>query len=95
LFHYLPSNEVLDENQKIYKINRLDFGLGTFTLPGTVPFFKLHCGVEAKHAIETMENLLPPETMLFTYNIRSHFQNLYFQTQDQAKAANFTWQLVT
>jgi len=31
---------------------RSGFGLRNFTLPATIPTFKLRCGVEAKRAIE-------------------------------------------
>lgn len=76
------------ENRHDRRVEVPDFGLGSFTLPGTtVPFFKLRCGVEAKRAIETMANLPSAQTMRSAYKIRSHFQALYFQAQDQAKAA--------
>ncbi|KAN0141512.1 hypothetical protein V8E53_000757 [Lactarius tabidus] len=64
-----------------------DIGLGTFTLPGSSPLFKLRCGVEAKRAVEIMQQLPKPESILSEYDVVSAFYKLDLQAQNQAKAA--------
>lgn len=49
--------------------------------------FKLCFGVEAKQLIEVMKDLLPPSLIIDSNQVRATFHTLYFQAQDQAKAA--------
>lgn len=64
-----------------------DFGLGNFTLPGHLPFFKLRCGVEAKRALEIMAQLPGPESIISNRDLIATFHWLYIQAQNQAKAS--------
>jgi len=64
-----------------------DFGLGNFTLPVTIPTFKLRCGVEAKWAIEKMTSLPSANAIKSDPDVESMFHSLSFQAQNQAKAA--------
>ena len=59
------------------------FGLGNFTLPGSLPGFKLRCGVEAKRAINIMASLPPANSIMRSYDHIS----VAFLAQNQAKAA--------
>lgn len=64
-----------------------DLGVGNFTAVGAMPPFKLRFGVEAKRAIEEMKGLPPPSSIINNNEVRVAFHTLYFQAQDQAKAA--------
>jgi hypothetical protein len=64
-----------------------DVGLGNFMPPGIFPFFKLRCGIEAKRAIRVMSDLPPPESLMTASDVMSAFHTLFFQAQNQAKAA--------
>jgi len=63
-----------------------DLGVGNFAV-GAMPPFKLRFGVEEKRAIEEMRGLPPPSSMINNNAVRFAFHSLYFQAQDQAKAA--------
>jgi hypothetical protein len=64
-----------------------DFGIGIFTKRGEHPRFKLRCGVEIKRAIEEMTSLPSPDSLINDPGTLIVFHTLYFQAQDQAKAA--------
>jgi hypothetical protein len=64
-----------------------DFGVGNFTPIGHGPKFKLRFGIEAKRTHPRMKILPPPQYIMDIPEIKSAFQTLYFQAQDQAKAA--------
>lgn len=64
-----------------------DLGVGNFTTVGVTPPFKLRFGVEAKRAIEEMKGLPPASSIINIDEVRAAFHTLYFQAQDQAKAA--------
>ena len=64
-----------------------DLGVGNFTTVGATPPFKLRFGVEAKRAIAEMEGLPPASSLIDIDEVRVAFHRLYFQAQDQAKAA--------
>lgn len=64
-----------------------DLGVGNFTTVGEAPPFKLRFGVEAKRSIEEMNGLPPPSSIIDSDQVRAAFHTLYFQVQDQAKAA--------
>jgi hypothetical protein len=64
-----------------------DLGVGNFTTVGETPPFKLRFGVEAKRSIEEMKELPPPSSIIDSDQVRAAFHTLYFQAQDQAKAA--------
>jgi len=63
-----------------------DFGLGNFTLPATIPNFKLYCSIEAKCAIERMTSLLSANAIKSDSDVESMFHSLFFQAQNQVKA---------
>ena len=63
-----------------------DFGVGNFTLNGP-PYFKLRIGAEVKRALPIMTNLLAPSSIEDDMEVKSAFHDLYFQGEDQAKAA--------
>src|SRR5271154_3871355 len=52
-----------------------DFGLGNFTLPGSLPSFKLRCGVEAKRAISIMASLPPANSIMRSTDVASLFHS--------------------
>jgi hypothetical protein len=64
-----------------------DIGIGNFTPAGMSPPFKLRCGVEAKRAIEIMSSLPNPDSIKADHRVTVAFHKLYFQAEDQAKAA--------
>lgn len=64
-----------------------DLGVGNFTTVGVTPPFKLRFGVEAKRVIEEMEGLPAASSIINIDEVRAAFHTLYFQAQDQAKAA--------
>ena len=64
-----------------------DLGVGNFTAVGVMPPFKLRFGVEAKRAIEEIKGLPLPSSIINNTEVRVAFHTLYFQAQDQAKAA--------
>jgi hypothetical protein len=64
-----------------------DLGFGAFTLPGCLPRFKLCCGVDAVPAVDIMKQLPDPETILSNSDVMTAFHGLYFQAENQAKAA--------
>ena len=57
------------------------------SLPDSSPNFKLCCGVEAKHAINIMTSLPPASSIMHIHDVKSLFQILSFQAENQAKAA--------
>ncbi|KAN0141514.1 hypothetical protein V8E53_000759 [Lactarius tabidus] len=63
-------------------------GFGAFTPPGCLPRLKLRCGVDAVPAVDIMKQLPDPETILSNSDVITAFQGLYFQAQNQAKAAH-------
>jgi hypothetical protein len=63
-----------------------DFGLGNFTLKE--PYFKIRVGAEAKRIMEQIMASLPaPETIQGNAEVMGAFHVLYYQGEDQAKAA--------
>ena len=64
-----------------------DLGLGNFTLPGVTPRFKLRVGVEAKRGIAVMATLPRPESIITHPAVELAFREVYFQAEDQTKAA--------
>lgn len=64
-----------------------DFGLGNFTLPGSLSAFKLRCGVEVKRAVKIMTSLPPANSIMDEFVVKALFHCLYFQARNQAKAA--------
>lgn len=64
-----------------------DFGVGNLTLNGP-PYFKLRVGAEVKRALPVMTNLPMPSAIEDEMEVKSAFHELYFQGEDQAKAAS-------
>lgn len=64
-----------------------DIGIGNFALPGALPSFKLRCGVEVKRPIHKMISLPTPHSLIRDRDVLAAFHSLYFQAEDQAKAA--------
>lgn len=64
-----------------------DVGVGNFTLPGTVPTFMLHFGVEAKRAVQAMHLLPPAQSLCEDREVLLTFHRLFYQAKNQAKAA--------
>jgi hypothetical protein len=62
-----------------------DFGLGNFSLQE--PYFKLRIGVEVKRSLRVMSSLPNPSEIDNDIDVMSSFHKLYFQGEDQAKAA--------
>lgn len=65
----------------------VDFGVGNFADAGAVPPFRLRFGVEAKRAIRLMQELPSPASIVNHSDVQVAFHHLYYQAQDQAKAA--------
>jgi len=63
-----------------------DFGVGNLTLNGP-PYFKLRIGAEVKRALPIMTDLPAPSAIEDGIEVKSAFHDLYFQGEDQAKAA--------
>jgi hypothetical protein len=63
-----------------------DFGVGNLTLNGK-PSFKLRVGAEVKRALPIMTSLPPPLDLEDNRDVMAAFHDLYFQGEDQAKAA--------
>jgi len=62
-----------------------DFGLGNFT--HQTPYFKLRIGAEAKRSLEVMASLPEPSVLETHLDVLSTFHSLFYQGEDQAKAA--------
>ena len=62
-----------------------DFGLGNFTHQS--PYFKLRIGAEAKRSLDVMMNLPEPSAIETLTTVVSAFHSLFYQGEDQAKAA--------
>ena len=63
-----------------------DFGVGNLALNGP-PYFKLRIGMEVKRALPIMTDLPAPSAIEDDAEVKSAFHDLYFQGEDQAKAA--------
>lgn len=66
-----------------------DFGVGNFTLqmPLRTSLFKMRFGVESKRIVKVMEGLPEPATVQGRTDVRLAFRGLFYQGEDQAKAA--------
>ena len=62
-----------------------DFGLGNFILPGSLPSFKLRCGVEAKRAINIMASLPPANSIMRSYDVASLLHSSLFRLRIKPK----------
>jgi hypothetical protein len=62
-----------------------DIGVGNFSLQA--PCFKMRLGVEAKRLVGAMENLPEPIAIQDHEDVLSAFHTLFYQGEDQAKAA--------
>jgi hypothetical protein len=62
-----------------------DFGICNFTHQS--PFFKIRVGAEAKRSLPVMENLPAPHTIEADRDVLKALHGLYYQGEDQAKAA--------
>ena len=64
-------------NEQDRRVEMPNIGIGNFTRPGTLPFFKLHCGIEAKRALQPMLGLPPPQSLKVHECIKTAFQILH------------------
>lgn len=62
-----------------------DIGVGNFSLQ--TPCFKMRLGVEAKRLVGAMQNLPEPMAIQDHEDVLSAFHTLFYQGEDQAKAA--------
>ena len=62
-----------------------DFGIGNFI--HQTPFFKLRIGAEAKRSLDIVRGLPSPNVIEDDVVVMRSFHKLYFQGEDQAKAA--------
>lgn len=63
-----------------------DLGLGNFSMP-TTPHVSLRLGVEVKRCMDLMRSLPECSDLEDVLDVRRAFHKLYFQGEDQAKAA--------
>jgi hypothetical protein len=64
----------------------LDLGLGNFSLT-TTPHIILQLGVEVKHCLDLMKGSPQYSDLEDVLDVRRAFHKVYFQEEDQAKAA--------
>jgi hypothetical protein len=62
-----------------------DIGIGNFSLQA--PCFKMRLGIEAKRLVGAMQNLPEPMAIQDHEDVLSAFHSLFYQGEDQAKAA--------
>ena len=62
-----------------------DFGIGNFTHQS--PIFRVRVGAEAKWSLPVMANLPAPNTIAANEDVMAALHTLYYQGEDQAKAA--------
>jgi hypothetical protein len=62
-----------------------DFGLGNFSIHA--PHIKLRSGIEVKRCVDVMEALPESSALQTNVDIMSAFHEVFFQGEDQAKAA--------
>ena len=62
-----------------------DFGVGNFSLEA--PYFKMRLGIEAKRLLDSLKVIPEPRAIEGSADVLNAFHSLYYQGEDQAKAA--------